>query len=90
MDTNNGRVPANDIICAVLIPLSVVRVAIKRTIKRALGPQIDAVQRVINAKVNKPVIWVKYNDGVLTVHTGVALEQCANCSCQQPAYTIVS
>lgn len=66
-DTNNGRVPANDIICTVLIPLAVVRVAIKRTIKRALGPRIDAIQGVINAKVNKPVIRVKYNDGVLTV-----------------------
>lgn len=65
--TNNGRVPANDIICAVLIPLSVVRVAIKRTVKRARGPWIDAIQGVINAKVNKPVIWVKYNDGILTV-----------------------
>lgn len=66
-DTNNGRVPANDIICTVLIPLAVVRVAIKRTIKRALGPRIDAIQGVINAKVNKPMIRVKYNDGVLTV-----------------------
>lgn len=43
------------------------RVAIKRTIKRALGLWIDAIQEVINAKVNKPVIRVKYNDGVLTV-----------------------
>ncbi|KAL0105221.1 hypothetical protein PUN28_016700 [Cardiocondyla obscurior] len=40
------------------------RVAIKRTIKRASpGPGPVAVQGVINAKVNKPMIRVKYNDG---------------------------
>lgn len=78
--TNNGRVRgADDTICAVLIPCAVVRSNKMDDKARGYG----AVQGVVNAKLNKPVIPVKYNDGVLTVRDlqiSAMLEQCANYS----------